>query len=125
MTDKVETLERSKLFLRGNREDAIDMGNGVNHLVLGYDDHILMAKAWFTKGAVGQLHKHHHSQVVYIAEGKFEVEVAGEKQILSAGECFFVPSNAMHGAVCLEAGLLIDVFSPVREDFINGEAYKS
>lgn len=125
MPDTIGAVERSKLFIRGDREDAVDMGNGVHHLVLGYDDHILMAKAWFAKGAVGQLHKHHHSQVVFIAEGKFEVEVAGEKQVMSAGECFFVPSEAMHGAVCLEEGLLIDVFSPAREDFINGEAYKS
>jgi len=88
MTETNETMERSKLFIRGDRKDAVDMKNGVHHLVLGYDDHILMAKAWFAKGAVG-------------------------------------PSNAMHGAVCLEDGLLIDVFSPAREDFINGEAYKS
>ena len=55
--------------------------------------------------------------------GKFEVEVDGHKQVLAAGGCFFVPSMKMHGAVCLESGILLDVFSPAREDFLAmGEA---
>jgi quercetin dioxygenase-like cupin family protein len=54
-----------------------------------------------------------------VHSGSFEVEVAGEKQVLNAGDVFFVPSNLIHGVVCLEAGMLLDVFSPMREDFIK------
>ena len=43
----------------------------------------------------------------------------GNKQILKAGDVFHVPSNVIHGAVCLEKGVLVDVFSPMREDFFN------
>ena len=51
--------------------------------------------------------------------GQFEIEINGSKKILTAGDAFYVPPNVMHGAVCLEAGTLIDVFSPMREDFIE------
>jgi quercetin dioxygenase-like cupin family protein len=68
---------------------------------------------------VGTLHQHHHSQITHVENGIFEVEIDGEKKILTTGDAFYIPSNVMHGAVCLEAGVLIDIFSPMREDFIN------
>lgn len=50
--------------------------------------------------------------------GIFEVEIGGEKRVLKAGDGFLAPSNVPHGVVCLESGVLIDVFTPMREDFI-------
>ncbi|WP_340693815.1 cupin domain-containing protein [Hyphomonas sp.] len=107
------------------RDEAESIGGGVYRTLLGYDDKILMAKVWFDGDAVGDVHHHHHSQVSYVVSGKFEVEVDGHKQVLEAGGCFFVPSMAAHGAVCLEPGVLLDVFSPAREDFFGVEAFVS
>lgn len=115
------SMVQSQLFMNSPRAEAEDLGNGMHRTLLGYDEKILMAKIWFDKGAVGEVHAHHHSQVSYVVSGKFEVEVDGRKQILEGGGCFFIPSMAMHGAVCLEPGILIDVFSPAREDFLNPE----
>ena len=53
-----------------------------------------------------------------IEKGVFEVEISGVKKVLKAGDVFYVPSNLIHGVVCLEEGVLIDVFNPMREDFI-------
>jgi quercetin dioxygenase-like cupin family protein len=53
-----------------------------------------------------------------VAEGAIEVTIGREKAVLRRGDSFFVPSNQMHGVVCLEAGVLIDCFSPAREDFL-------
>ena len=95
-----------------------DMGGGVRRKILTYDEKIMMVLVDFDKGAVGDLHQHPHVQVTNIESGIFEVEINGTKQILNAGDVFYVPSNALHGVVCLEAGILIDVFSPMREDFL-------
>ena len=119
MTEKIV---QSQLFMNSPRSEAEDVGGGIHRTLLGYDDKILMAKVWFDQGAIGQVHSHHHSQVSYVESGKFEVEVDGRKQVLEAGGCFFVPSMAAHGAVCLEPGVLLDVFSPAREDFLSPEA---
>ena len=115
-------LAQSKLFMESPRADAEDLGNGIYRTLLGYDEKILMAKVWFEQGAVGEVHSHHHSQVSYVVEGKFEVEVDGRKEVLGPGGCFFIPTMAPHGAVCLEPGILLDVFSPAREDFLGLEA---
>ncbi|GAK90978.1 pectin degradation protein KdgF [Nonlabens ulvanivorans] len=72
------------------------------------------------KGAEGAPHQHFHTQTTYVAAGKFEFEIDGVKQIVSAGDGVYMEPNLMHSAVCLEEGMLIDVFAPVREDFLDG-----
>jgi quercetin dioxygenase-like cupin family protein len=94
-------------------------GPGITRQVFGYDDKIMLVKVRFEKGAVGTLHQHIHSQSSYVESGVFEVSIAGEQKILKAGDGYFIPSNVVHGCVCLEAGQLIDAFSPVREDFLK------
>ena len=74
----------------------------------------------FDKGAVGSPHHHFHTQTTYVAEGKFEFTIDGEKKIVEAGDGVYIEPNLVHGAECLEAGMLIDVFSPIREDFVDG-----
>jgi quercetin dioxygenase-like cupin family protein len=55
-----------------------------------------------------------------VASGQFEVEVGGVKKTLNQGETFFAASNVWHGVICLEEGVLMDTFSPMRKDFIEG-----
>jgi quercetin dioxygenase-like cupin family protein len=98
------------------------LGGGVSRKFLGFDNQIMMVKVNFEKGAIGSDHKHFHTQATYCASGKFEFMIDGEKKIVNAGDGVYIEPNLMHGAVCLEAGVLIDVFSPVREDFLSGEA---
>jgi len=91
----------------------------VSRQIMGYDDRIMLVKVRFEKGGIGALHQHEHSQTSYVAEGTFEVTIGEQKMILRKGDSFHVPSNEMHGVCCLEAGLLIDNFSPVRADFLE------
>jgi len=98
-----------------------DAEPGVQRQILGYDGHLMMVKVMFEEGAVGKAHSHYHSQASYVASGRFEVTVGGEKKILEAGDGFYVAPDTIHGVVCLEAGTLVDTFSPVRATFIGLE----
>jgi quercetin dioxygenase-like cupin family protein len=80
---------------------------------------LMMVKFKFQKGAIGYMHNHFHSQATYVASGKFKITNDGKSEILEKGDGFFVNPNLKHGAECLEAGILIDVFSPLREDFLK------
>lgn len=103
-----------------SKEVALEnVAPGMNRQIMGYDDKILLAKVDFEKGGIGSLHNHHHSQVTYVVNGSFEVTIGDEKKVLNGGDSFYIPPMVMHGAICLEAGTLIDVFSPVREDFFT------
>ncbi len=95
------------------------VGEGLRRKIMSYDDRVMMVKVDFKKGAIGTLHQHYHTQISHVESGVFEVEINGEKKILKAGDAFYIPPNIIHGAVCLEKGMLIDIFSPMREDFIK------
>jgi quercetin dioxygenase-like cupin family protein len=108
-----------KMFVESEKIKWEAVAGGVQRKILGYDEKIMMVKVDFKKGGIGALHKHPHSQVTFLAKGVFEVQIGEEKKILKEGDCFYIPPDVIHGAVTLEDGLLIDVFSPMREDFLN------
>jgi quercetin dioxygenase-like cupin family protein len=112
-------IPKSNLFFKEEDTQWEVVGEGVQRQIVGFDDRIMMVNVKFDKGAIGPLHNHHHTQVTHIAEGAFEVTIEEETRILKKGDSFIIPSNKMHGVMCLEAGILIDVFSPIREDFIK------
>lgn len=93
-------------------------GQGVERKIVGYDDHLMMVCVRFAKGAVGTLHHHIHRQISYVQAGRFEVTIDGRKEILKQGDCFLVAPDLVHGVLALEKGILVDVFTPARKDFL-------
>jgi quercetin dioxygenase-like cupin family protein len=115
----MRTTESVKVFIENREVPWEIVAPGMRRKIMAWDDRLMVVKVEFEKGAVGALHQHHHSQITHVENGIFEVEINGEKKVLTTGDAFYIPSNVLHGAVCLEAGVLIDIFSPMREDFIN------
>jgi quercetin dioxygenase-like cupin family protein len=113
-----ETVISPKHFIELNAIEWQQMAPGVRRKIMTYDEKMMMVRVEFETGGIGILHQHYHVQVTNVESGVFEVEIDGLKKILRSGDVFHVPSNLLHGAVCLEAGVLIDVFTPMREDFI-------
>jgi len=97
---------------------ALDLGEGVSRKVLASGGGLMTVQFNFAQEAKGYLHTHPHEQVGYVAKGRFELMLAGEKTIVEAGDTYYVPTGVEHGVVALEEGVLIDVFTPQREDFI-------
>jgi len=91
---------------------------GVRRQVLGHGPDLMMVRVEFERGAIGALHHHPHRQVAYVVSGRFEVTIGEERSVLGPGDCFFVAADRVHGVVAREAGTLIDVFTPAREDFL-------
>jgi quercetin dioxygenase-like cupin family protein len=110
----------SEIFCHAEKFEWEDLGGGVSRKIMGWDNQIMMVKVKFEKGAEGRPHQHFHTQTTYCAKGKFDFAIGEEKQVIKYGDGVYVPPNVLHGAVCLEEGVLIDVFSPVREDFLDG-----
>jgi quercetin dioxygenase-like cupin family protein len=91
----------------------------IKRKIMSYSPALMLVKVAFENGGVGAMHQHPHLQMSYVASGAFEVTIGQESKILKGGDVYFVPSDELHGAVCLESGVLIDVFNPMREDFIQ------
>ncbi|WP_229599984.1 cupin domain-containing protein [Runella sp. SP2] len=90
----------------------------IQRKIMSYSNELMLVKVAFLQGGIGTMHKHPHLQISYVASGAFEVTIGDESRLLQAGDVYFVPSNVLHGAVCHEEGVLIDVFNPLREDFL-------
>src|SRR5262245_13905702 len=68
-------------------------------------------------------HDHPHEQMTIVERGKVRFFIEGKEQIATAGDVLHFPSNCWHGATMMdEEVVLIDIFSPLREDFLQGRS---
>jgi quercetin dioxygenase-like cupin family protein len=79
-----------------------------------------IARFSLQRGAVVPAHSHDHEQVSYVVSGALRFLVAGDEIVVRAGEALQIPSWAEHRVEVLEDTEVIDVFSPVRQDWIDG-----
>lgn len=97
-----------------------DLGGGVVRRILSHTPEMMVVEITFEAGGVGAVHSHPHVQSSYVKSGEFEYVVGDEKVIVRAGDSLTFVSGELHGCVCLKSGVLVDVFSPAREDFLQG-----
>lgn len=107
------------MFVYNNKCEVTDCEPGVTRKVLAYSEELMMCEITFKTGAKGNAHSHKHLQITYIAKGKFEFTIGDETKIVSEGDSVYMPSDVVHQAICLEAGMLIDIFNPMRGEFIS------
>jgi len=110
---------KSKRFFHDSDSSWEEVWPGIKRKVIGYDDRLMMVRVKFTKGTKAPMHNHPHSQTSYIESGEFEVTIGNETKVLKAGDGFYVSPDVMHGVTALEAGVVADAFSPIREDFLS------
>lgn len=94
-------------------------GSGVVRRILAYSDDAMCVENTFETGAVGALHSHPHTQITYIVSGRYRFTVGEQTYEVKAGDTLLKKDGIVHGCVCLEAGVMLDFFSPMREDFVG------
>lgn len=80
---------------------------------------LMMVEVRFQPGTVSASHSHAHEQITYVAAGSFDFIIGERSERLLAGDTVYIPSGAMHNVVCIEAGTLVDTFTPQRQDFLS------
>ena len=117
--EKKQSKEDIPLFVKNEDIKLTELGGGVSRKILAYDESLMSVEVRFEKGAVGAMHTHPHVQISYVLEGKFEATINGETTVIAKGDTYITPPDAPHGVVCLEAGALLDIFTPMRSDFLK------
>ena len=82
-------------------------------------DKAMVAQVFLAKGAIVPEHFHESEQITYILEGALEFELEGRTIVVGKGQVLRIPSNVPHRAVALEDTLDLDIFSPIREDWLK------
>ena len=111
-------VNKEQLFVEFDSIAWEDKGGGIRRKVMSYGDQLMGVYVEFMRGSIGALHSHPHVQFTYIQKGAFRVSIGGKQQVLKTGDFYYIPTGVVHGAEALEDGVLLDVFSPMREDFV-------
>ncbi|GHV92442.1 cupin [Spirochaetia bacterium] len=92
---------------------------GVERRILAYCGDMMCVENQFDEGAVGAVHSHPHTQITYVASGRFRFTIGDETREVAKGDTLLKQDGVKHGCLCLEKGILVDFFTPMREDFIT------
>jgi quercetin dioxygenase-like cupin family protein len=91
-----------------------------NGTVRGHYAHVertTVGEVFLEPNTVVPIHSHPHEQVTYVIEGQFQFTVGDKTTVLEPGMAALIPGNTPHGGTTLTACRVIDIFSPVREDY--------
>ena len=100
------------------------MAEGIERQML-VGDRMMICRFRFRPFLVTPEHDHPHEQMTIVERGRVRFFIEGKERIASAGDVLHFPSHCWHGATMMdEEVVLIDIFSPLREDFLNGHARK-
>ena len=108
------------MFTENNTVLPRELGGGVTRRVLSYSRNLMAVELQFPAGAVGAKHRHPHEQIGYIVQGSLVYQEEGqEDRVLHTGDTYYVAPNVVHGVQILEDTKLLDIFTPMREDFVQ------
>lgn len=82
-------------------------------------ENVMVARLWFSKDSLVPLHHHESEQISLILDGSMKFDFEGRSVLVRAGEVLVIPSNVPHSALALEDTMGIDVFSPIRQDWLD------
>ncbi len=86
-----------------------------------HGESMTVARVYLKKGCQVPEHSHHNEQISMLEQGTLRFVLAGKELILKAGEVLRIPPNVPHSAEALEDSVAVDLFSPIREDWIRGD----
>jgi len=95
-----------------------EMLPGVQLKTLVHGDRTLLTEVRLAAGAVVPEHAHPHEQTGYLVSGRLRFTVAGEAVEVGPGDSWSLPGDQPHAATALEDTVVVEVFSPVREDYL-------
>ncbi len=110
------------MFTKQNREGYISAIEGIEQKTLVYGKKTLMVEFLLKKGSLLPLHSHPHEQTGYLVKGNIILTIGGEKYDVKPGDSWTIPGGVEHKADIIEDSVAVEVFSPVREDYLPKEA---
>ncbi len=105
-------------YFPADKNTSVDVGGGLSRKVAAHSDNVMCVEVHFEKGTTAALHHHPHEQITYVISGRFEFTVGDRTYTVGAGDSLYKQPDIEHGATCLEAGTLLDIFTPHRADFL-------
>lgn len=91
---------------------------GVDFVVLAIGQDTMVAKMLYKATDFVPFHQHPNEQSGYVLSGRYRLTFGGADYALAAGDSYAIPANVEHSIEIIEAGEVVDVFSPIRQDYL-------
>lgn len=104
-------------FVPSDAVEQVEMLPGVHRRTMGITDAMMVCEVYLERDAVVPLHQHENEQTGYVVYGKLEFIIGGELRECLPGDSYAIPANVEHQAKAVVNSLVIDIFSPPREDY--------
>jgi quercetin dioxygenase-like cupin family protein len=104
-------------FITPRDVEQIEMLDGVHRRTMATTDEAMLCQFFLEAGSVVPRHNHMNDQVGYVVSGKIEMTIGEQVRLLESGESYAIPGGIYHSAKALVDSVVIDVFSPPREDY--------
>jgi quercetin dioxygenase-like cupin family protein len=102
-------------------EIKLEQLSGTLSRKLIYGDKVMVAEVRLKKGSIVPEHHHESEQLTWIVKGELFFEINGKNIYVKEGEVLVIPSNTPHKATALEDTIDMDIFSPIRHDWLTGD----
>lgn len=106
------------MFLRATDDGYLDALPGIRRKTLSYGAATLMSEFRLRAGYPLPVHEHPQEQTGYLVSGRLRLTIGGETREVRPGDSWSIPGGVPHGAETLEDAVAVEVFSPVREDYL-------
>jgi quercetin dioxygenase-like cupin family protein len=103
--------------IRAANVEPVEMVPGLWRRTLSWGERLMIVQVTLEEGVVVPAHRHPHEQITYVIEGELSMDVEGRTYVLGAGDSLLFPANLEHGATAVKRTLVVDTFSPPREDY--------
>ncbi|MBE2267452.1 MAG: cupin domain-containing protein [Anaerolinea sp.] len=104
-------------FVQPKDAPQVEMLPGIHRRTMGITDEVMLCEFFLVRGAVVPEHHHMNDQVGYVIYGRLELTVNGQTRVCDPGTSYAIPGGVSHSATALVDTLLIDTFSPPRNDY--------
>lgn len=106
------------MFSKANNDGFHQALPGISLKTLAFGSKTLLSEFRMDKGSVLPKHSHPHEQTGYLIKGKIILSIGSESFEAAPGDSWCIPGGTEHGAATLEDSIAIEVFSPVRDDYL-------
>jgi quercetin dioxygenase-like cupin family protein len=109
------------VFQQKSENGYITPIKGIRMKTLVHGEKTLMAEFRLDRGSLLPAHAHPHEQTGYLVSGKMRLRVGTVEQVIEPGDSWMIPGGTEHGADILENSVAVEVFAPVREDYLPAD----
>jgi len=107
------------VFRHNAEARVVEMFPGVVRRALNSGDKTTLVEITLARGSTVPMHNHPHEQIGYVVSGRVRFQIGDSTRELGPGDSYCAPGGEMHGVEALEDAVCIDIFSPVREEYLD------